>query len=207
MPEALPPLSSPPPIEPHDQAPNMLDVQAEPADDMLEAVSSERMLEPEVRSVWRISATLWWLPVVITALVFDVVAIVRRIELPLLGLDGGDPTWWPPGVLIASALILSILYVVYVPRLRYRFWRWHVSGDALFVERGIVNRVRTLVPLRRVQHLDVSQNLIERRVDLGKLIVHTAGTQNHTVTLPGLRYDEAVALRERLKAYLDTEAL
>lgn len=152
------------------------------------------MLEPSVKTVWRISAGLWWSVFVLAAVSFDVVSLFRDFVLP-------------SGVLSATVLLLAVLYVTYVPRLRYRFWRWSVTGDALHVERGIWNRVRTLVPLRRVQHLDVSQNLLEREHELGKLIVHTAGTENHTVTLPGLNYAEAVALRERLKAYLDTEAL
>ncbi len=152
------------------------------------------MLEPSVKTVWRIAAGLWWSVFVLAAVSFDVVSLFRDFVLP-------------SGVLSATFLLLAILYVTYVPRLRYRFWRWSVTGDALHVERGILNRVRTLVPLRRVQHLDVSQNLLEREHELGKLIVHTAGTENHTVTLPGLNYDEAVALRERLKAYLDTEVL
>jgi membrane protein YdbS with pleckstrin-like domain len=157
-------------------------------------VSAGRALEPEVVTVWRISAGLWWTVPILAAIAFDVVYLFRDAPLP-------------PGVLTLSALVLATLYITLVPRLRYRFWRWQVVGDALHVERGIVNRVRTLVPLRRVQHLDVSQNLLEREHELGKLIVHTAGTQNHTVTLPGLRHDEAVALRDRLKAYLDADAL
>jgi membrane protein YdbS with pleckstrin-like domain len=175
-------LSTPLPAE----APAAVQAEASAGD-----ARAERALEPEVQTVWRIAAGLWWSVFVLAAVTFDVVFLFRDRLLP-------------PGVLTGVTLTLAALYVTLVPRWRYRFWRWSVAQDALFVEYGIVNRVRTLVPLQRVQHLDVSQNLLEREHDLGKLIVHTAGTQNHTVTLPGLRYDEAVALRDRLKRYLDT---
>ena len=71
--------------------------------------------------------------------------------------------------------------------------------------RGIINRVTTIVPLRRVQHLDVSQDIIEKEYALGKLIVHTAGTRSSEVILPGLLYHEAERLRDRIKLYITDE--
>jgi membrane protein YdbS with pleckstrin-like domain len=62
--------------------------------------------------------------------------------------------------------------------------------------------VRTVVPLRRIQHLDVSQDIIEREFDLGKLIVHTAGTRSSDVVLPGLDFEEAERLRDELKNFI-----
>jgi uncharacterized protein len=67
--------------------------------------------------------------------------------------------------------------------------------------------VRPVVPLRRIQHIDVSQNLIEREFELGKLIVHTAGTRGNTVIVPGLRIDEAERLRDRIKHYVLEDTL
>ena len=84
------------------------------------------------------------------------------------------------------------------------FWSWQPRSK---LERGIWNRVRTVVPLRRIQHLDVSQDVLERNFDLGKLIVHTAGTRSSDVVLPGLRYEEAERLRDTVKHYITEDAV
>lgn len=97
--------------------------------------------------------------------------------------------------------------VVVLPLLRYRFWRYGLRTEELYLERGILNRVRTIVPLRRIQHLDVSQDVLEREFDLGKLIVHTAGSRSSEVVLPGLNYEEAQALRDTLKNYILEDAV
>jgi len=63
------------------------------------------------------------------------------------------------------------------------------------------------VPLRRIQHLDVSQDVLEREFDLGKLIVHTAGTRSADVVVPGLAYAEAEQFRDDLRNYITEDAL
>ncbi len=39
-----------------------------------------------------------------------------------------------------------------------------------------------------------------RRYGLGKLVIHTAGTRNAVVEIPGLEYDDAARIRDQLMA-------
>lgn len=151
-------------------------------------------LDPDVVKVWRVKAGLWWTAFVLGTLAF---ALVR-------GVEGAGWEWmWAA---LATA-VLGGLYVAYVPRLRYRFWRYALRDEDLYLERGVLTRVHTVVPLRRIQHLDVSHDLIEREFDLGKLVVHTAGARSSSVTLPGLRIEAAEALRDELKHYILEDVL
>lgn len=154
-----------------------------------------RPLEPSIRTVWRIKTALFW------ALVFGGVVTYEIISF------FGDGGFLPFGILMAIVFTVGILFIIFQPSLRYRFWRFDLRTDELFLERGILNRVRTIVPLRRIQHLDVSQDVLEREFDLGKLIVHTAGSRSSEVELPGLRYEEAQELREKLKHYILEDAV
>ena len=54
------------------------------------------------------------------------------------------------------------------------------------------------VPRSRVQHTDVAQGPFERKYELGRLIVYTAGTQHARVELPGLEYHTALSIRDQL---------
>ena len=147
-------------------------------------------LHPSARKVWTIKLLLAGTVPVFGALVYDATALFS-----------GESAL-PPGVASVSALIVVALGSIFVPKFWYRYWRYSLRGEELFLRRGIINRVSTVVPLRRIQHLDVSQDIIEREFALGKLIVHTAGTRSSDVVLPGLNFEEAERLRDELKNFI-----
>jgi uncharacterized protein len=156
-----------------------------------------RPLDPAIKKVWTIKFAVTWLLLFLAAGFYE-----------LLRLFGSDENFLPPGVIVTAVLLTGSLLTYFVPRLRYRYWRFELLPDELYLERGILNRVRTIVPLRRIQHLDVSQNILEREFGLGKLIVHTAGARSSDVILPGLQHDEAESLRDKVKRYiLEDEAM
>lgn len=154
-----------------------------------------RPLEPAVRTVWRIKAGLFWSVAFVATAIAEIASLVSTSDS------------LPFGLLMALVFAFGAGWTIIHPALRYRFWRFDLRPDELYLERGIFNRVRTIVPLRRVQHLDVSQDVLEREFDLGKLIVHTAGARSSEVVLPGLNYEEAQRLRDTLKSYILEDAV
>lgn len=161
-----------------------------PSTPLASAESSLQHLHPSARKVWTIKILLFGAVLIFGALIYDAASLFA-----------GESTL-PTGVATFTSVLLSALVGLVVPRLWYRFWRYSLRGEELFLRRGIINRVSTVVPLRRIQHLDVSQDIIEREFDLGKLIVHTAGTRSSDVVLPGLAFEEAERLRDELKNYI-----
>jgi len=153
-------------------------------------------LHPAIRTVWTIRYAAWATAVLLAAGFYD-----------LAGLLAGADRLITTGTLTALALLIGIPAALVAPRLRYRFWQYELREDELYLERGVFNRVRTVVPLRRIQHLDVSQNVLEREFNLGKLIVHTAGTRASTVELPGLQIEAARRMYDDIKGLLLEEAL
>ncbi|MDX1429820.1 MAG: PH domain-containing protein [Rhodothermales bacterium] len=147
-------------------------------------------LHPSARKVWTIKTLLVLSVLVFAALIYDATMFFS------------DDRGLPPGAASLAALIVAVALAFTLPRLWYRFWRYSLRGEELFLRRGIFNRVSTIVPLRRIQHLDVSQDIIEREFELGKLIVHTAGTRSSDVVLPGLAFSEAERLRDELKNFI-----
>ncbi len=153
-----------------------------------------RQLDPAIKKVWMIKLAFGWAMVVFAVLIYDV--------FQLFG-----PNRWPPFMMTGLVSLIGGTLTLVLPHLRYRFWRFDLRPEELYLERGIWNRVRTIVPLRRIQHLDVSQDVLERNFGLGKLIVHTAGTRSSDVVLPGLRYEEAERLRDEVKHYITEDAV
>lgn len=101
----------------------------------------------------------------------------------------------PPIALAAIIFILGTVHAL----LRYRYWQYEVRTDALYLERGVITRVRTVVPFVRIQHVDTSQGPIERSIGLASSVVYTAGSRGADVTIPGLPVDDAEDLQARLK--------
>ncbi|GAA4046470.1 PH domain-containing protein [Parerythrobacter jejuensis] len=122
-----------------------------------------------------------------------------------LVLDALSPLW--PGVIFGPILLIAILLVWRMPHRRFFARGYAMSDDRLRVVRGILFRSDTVVPFGRVQHIDVDRGPLERYFDLATLTLHTAGSHNASVNLPGLQHDTALAMREEIRAHIKREAL
>ena len=138
-------------------------------------------LNPRVRLVWGVG-------VAVTALVLGGgAAVLDRFAL-------GAGVW--VGLAIAvGALALGAAYVA----VKYRVWRFDVRKDDLYLERGVLTRVNTVVPFVRVQHVDTQRGPVERTLGLASVVVYTAGSRGADVTIPGLTPERADDLQEQLR--------
>jgi membrane protein YdbS with pleckstrin-like domain len=57
-----------------------------------------------------------------------------------------------------------------------------------------------MIPLTRLQHVDLKRGPLDRRYDVASLEVHTAGTAQASHEIPCLSAEVGVALREQLIA-------
>jgi len=112
----------------------------------------------------------------------------------------------PPALVLIPAFLVSAYAILLAPVRRYQARGYRLEGDRLRVVGGLLFRHDTVVPFSRVQHLDVEQGPVERLYGLGRLVLHTAGNHNASVTLPGLLHSQAVAIREVIRAQLAREA-
>jgi membrane protein YdbS with pleckstrin-like domain len=81
-----------------------------------------------------------------------------------------------------------------------------MDADELQVRHGVLVQVHTVVPLDRVQHIDIAQGPLERAFGVSRLIVHTAGTLHSQVTVPGLLRRTAEAMRDEIRVRIRQEA-
>jgi hypothetical protein len=148
-------------------------------------------LEPGQRGVLHVAALL---PSVVLAA--GGVALGLAMESRL-----GWPSW--PAMLVLGAVAIWMIAVA--PRRRWAAWGWALDGDELHVAHGVWTQVHTVVPLARVQHLDVAQGPIERAFGVARLVLHTAGTAHATVVLPGVSRASAEHLRDTIRAHIRAE--
>ncbi len=109
------------------------------------------------------------------------------------------------GILALPAVLLAILAIVVVPARKYNHLGYALTDRWLRVARGHLFHVDTVVPLVRVQHIDVDRGPLDRLFGTAALVVHTAGTHNSIVTLPGLSPDTASAIRDSIRTRIVTD--
>lgn len=149
-----------------------------------------RSLDASIRTIWRIKGAGLSLFLFLPVFFYDLTHLFS------------PGSWLPFGILSGTMLVLAVVYCLAWPRFRYRAWGVALRPEELYLEHGVLNHVRTVVPLRRIQHVDVSQDLIEREFSLGRLIVHTAGSRSSDVVIPGLPLSEAEHIRDEIKRFI-----
>ena len=113
----------------------------------------------------------------------------------------------PRGLAFVPIALIAAYLVIRVPLRRYRARGYHQGDDRLRVVRGFLTRFDTVVPFGRVQHIDVRQGALERAYGLATLVLHTAGNHNASVVLPGLLREDAMAMREAIRAHIRRDTM
>ena len=91
----------------------------------------------------------------------------------------------PPFVVVYGVVVIAVR-----PRLRYRVHRWEVTDEAVYTLTGWLTRTWTLVPISRIQTVDVTRGLLQGLFGLSTVLVLTASSQG-TVHIPHLEADIA----------------
>lgn len=106
----------------------------------------------------------------------------------------------PFGVLTAMTIAFGVNSVVVLASRRWRRWCYAFTDRELHVAHGWFLQRHTVVPVSRVQHIDVSQGPIERSAGVATLTLHTAGTEGSLVLLPGISRQRAEEIRDVIRS-------
>lgn len=146
-----------------------------------------RHLSEEAVNAWRISGgltslTYWLAPAGYGAI------IASGASWPL----------WPAYAMAALVLVLTILAATVIPWIRWKRWRYRVDRHEIYLQRGLFIVRKTLIPIRRVQHVDTRQGPVYRQFNLASVDVTTAGD---THEIPALAEPVADELRHLISEY------
>ena len=145
--------------------------------------------QPGYQTLLRIRWGVWMVVLVLPFIVADAL-IIRPI--------GG--AW---GVLSLVAIAIGLVWRT--PQRQFAHLGFAMSDDRLRVAHGYMFHTDTIVPFVRIQHIDVGQGPLERLCGVAHIVVHTAGTHNSIVTVPGLDRDAAHAMREAIRRHIVTD--
>ncbi len=102
-------------------------------------------------------------------------------------------TWFlifvPIGILLIAIISVALINV------SFRRKGLAVRQKDIIYKSGLIFRKITTVPFNRIQHVEINQGPIEKRFDLSKIEIYTAGGAASDLKIPGLKYENAQKLR------------
>jgi membrane protein YdbS with pleckstrin-like domain len=159
----------------------------ERADEPPHSTTGFQPLDSRVVNLWRVS----WL------IGFGVLLLSLLILVVVVGVAEPRLLVWLAFAWLAAAAAAVWLCLWYPPRL-YSSWGYRIDAKVLETRSGRVFQRARLLPLSRLQHVDIERGPLERMFGLAALVLHTAGTHSANIRIPGLEAAEATRLRDHL---------
>ena len=99
------------------------------------------------------------------------------------------------GLWALVVLVVGVVLGVVAPTVLWRRWRYEIREEEIDLRHGLLTVKRTLVPIRRVQHVDTESGPVQGMFDLATVSFHTAAGKTE---IPALTRGEAEAVRARV---------
>src|SRR5215207_4169678 len=155
------------------------------------------MTTPVREPAWPLSRSaigLWVTEGIISAVLLGIGATLFAVFVPS---DAPAPfpllRWLVP----AAVVVYAVVAIGIRPWVRFRVHRWEVTGEAVYTLTGWLTRTWTLVPISRIQTVDVTRGVLQQLFGLSTVAVLTASSQG-TVRIWHLEADVAQRVADDL---------
>ncbi|WP_054026790.1 PH domain-containing protein [Bacillus sp. FJAT-28004] len=101
-----------------------------------------------------------------------------------------------PGWIALSIFVISfIMFTWVIPEMKYTRFSYELFDDELEIQSGLIFLSNVLVPMVRVQHVELESGPLMRKYDLASVSIVTAAT---THRISGLKQSEAEQLKRKI---------
>jgi uncharacterized protein len=149
----------------------------------------KRCISEKAMKVWRISESL------INMGILVVLCIVFYLDVYF------EWKYWIGWIIIGllGMTVLSAIWGTFIePSLKQKYWRYDVDEEFIQLKSGIWNKKHQLIPMTKVQSVELVQGPLLRKFQLYSISVGTMGS-NHKI--PAIPQEEARELRDQIAHY------
>jgi uncharacterized protein len=141
-------------------------------------MSGMTAVPPPVREpAWPLSRSaigLWATEGAITSVFLGIAATLFAVFVPP---DAPAPVPLLRWLVPAAVVVYAVVAIGIRPWVRFRVHRWEVTGEAVYTLTGWLTRTWTLVPISRIQTVDVTRGVLQQLFGLSTVVVLTASSQ------------------------------
>ncbi|PZM67205.1 hypothetical protein DOE73_02975 [Paenibacillus dendritiformis] len=151
-------------------------------------VSEQQQLHPNVVPYWRIYR------------LFSALKRTALASIPIIVYLMWLPQWKWILYVVAAYLLFhwskDVFYIIYGVRFSYARRSYVLTTDEIVIRWGSIWSVNSsVIPLSRVQHVDIEQDVIQKKLGISEVVIVTAGDATGIV---GLLEDDANKLRRQV---------
>jgi membrane protein YdbS with pleckstrin-like domain len=150
---------------------------------------------PVRQPAWQLSRSaigLWVTEGVLASVLLAIGAAAVAVFVP-----SSTPVSFLRWLLPVVAVLYAVVTIGVRPWFRFRVHRWEVTADAVYTLTGWLTRTWTLVPISRIQTVDVTRGVLQQLFGLATVAVLTASSQG-TVRVWHLEADVAQRVADDL---------
>jgi putative membrane protein len=103
------------------------------------------------------------------------------------------------GMFVTAFIAFIAIASLVSPVLKYLYFTFHIEGDELIIQKGLLQKERKSIPLERIQSININQNVVQRILGIVSLEVDTAGSKGKELEIPGLEKAFASEFKELLQ--------
>ena len=140
-------------------------------------------LPKKAQTVWRLYGLIQ--TVILALLATGITFMTIKFDWPL----------WIMWIAIAIVLLSILCSMIIFPSVRWKVWRYEVREQEIEIQSGLFVVKRTLIPMVRVQHVDIEQGPILKKYNLANISISSAATVH---TIPMLELENADMLRTKI---------
>ncbi|MCE4051777.1 MULTISPECIES: PH domain-containing protein [Bacillaceae] len=148
-----------------------------------------RCISEKAMKVWRISEAL------LNGGILVVLGIVYYLDVYF------DWKYWIGWIIIGllGLTVLSAIWgIILEPSLKQKYWRYDVDEEFIQLKSGIWNKQHQLIPMTKVQSVELIQGPLLRKYELYSISVGTMGSSHK---IPAIPQEEARELRDQIAHY------
>jgi membrane protein YdbS with pleckstrin-like domain len=108
---------------------------------------------------------------------------------------------WGSAGLFAVILALSLI----IARVSFSARGYLIREKDIAYQRGLIRYKLTSIPFNRIQHVELIQSVIAKRLGLATIKVYTAGSSSDDLVIPGLPMGTATKVREFLTGLISPD--
>jgi putative membrane protein len=123
-------------------------------------------------------------------------SVVRLAWVLVIAFVGTSNLTGPTGIglLVVAWFVVATAYqLVYYQRFDYE-----LTEDTLDIASGVVSRRQREIPIRRIQNVDISRNVVQRLLGLSRIDLETAGGSSTEASLRYVSTEEAERLQSEI---------
>ncbi|WP_316802853.1 PH domain-containing protein [Pedobacter nototheniae] len=104
----------------------------------------------------------------------------------------------PKAILILSIYLVFMTLIILLLLASFKKRGYAIRSKDVIYKSGIIAESTTIVPLNRIQHIELNEGLFSRIFKLGSLQVFTAGGDSGHLKITGIPINEAKNIRDLL---------